>query len=72
MPLNHPRHDPLKFYPVSHRVNSPVNDDPRCIEPVLIDGDLFEEPWWESEGFFENFTSERMLGGMINLAIKLL
>jgi hypothetical protein len=57
MPLSHPCHDPLKIYPVSHCARHPVNDDSRCIEPVLIDRDLFEEPWWENERISKNFTS---------------
>jgi putative SOS response-associated peptidase YedK len=44
--LNNPAQEPLKIYPVSHRVNSPKVDDPRCIEPVQIDRDMFEKPWW--------------------------
>jgi putative SOS response-associated peptidase YedK len=44
--LNSPFEAPLKIYPVSNLVNSPANDDPRCIEPVQIDRDLFEKPWW--------------------------
>jgi hypothetical protein len=48
--LNHPCHDPLKIYPVSNLVNSPANDDPRCIEPAVIDRDLFEKPWWGGGG----------------------
>jgi len=46
MPLNNPRHDPLKIYPVSTLVNSPSVDDPRCVEPAQIDRDMFEKPWW--------------------------
>jgi len=23
-------------------------DDPRCIEPVRIDRDMFERQWWET------------------------
>jgi len=38
--------DPLKIYPVSDLVNSPKTDDPRCIEPVRIDRDMFERQWW--------------------------
>jgi putative SOS response-associated peptidase YedK len=38
--------DPLKIYPVSDLVNSPKPDDPRCIEPVQIDRDMFERQWW--------------------------
>jgi hypothetical protein len=34
--------EPLKIYPVSNLVNSPKTDDPRCIEPVRVDGELFE------------------------------
>lgn len=46
MPLNHQRHDPLKIYPVSNLVNDVKTDDPRCVEPVLIERDMFEKPWW--------------------------
>jgi len=46
MPLTRPRHDPLKIYPVNTLVNSPAIDDPRCVEPAVIDRDLFEKPWW--------------------------
>jgi hypothetical protein len=35
-----------KIYPVSDLVNSPRTDDARCIEPVRIDRDFFERPWW--------------------------
>ena len=38
--------DALKIYPVSDLVNSPNTDDPRCIEPVRIDRDMFERQWW--------------------------
>jgi putative SOS response-associated peptidase YedK len=41
-----PENTPLKIYPVSQLVNSPKTDDPRCIEPVRIDFDLFERQWW--------------------------
>ena len=44
--LAHPLEEPLKIYPVSNLVNSPQTDDPRCIEPVRIDRDLFERQWW--------------------------
>ena len=44
--LNNPLPAPLKIYPVSSLVNSPQADDPRCIEPVQIDRDMFEKPWW--------------------------
>jgi hypothetical protein len=37
---------PLKIYPVSSLMNSPKVDDPRCIEPVRIDRDMFERQWW--------------------------
>jgi hypothetical protein len=37
---------PLKIYPVSALVNSPKTDDPRCIEPVRIDRNMFEGQWW--------------------------
>jgi hypothetical protein len=36
----------MKIYPVSSLVNNPSTDDPRCIQPVLIDRDLFERRWW--------------------------
>jgi len=39
--------EPLKIYPVSNVVNSPKTEDPRCIDPVRIERDLFEPPWWE-------------------------
>ena len=44
--LNNPLQAPLKIYPVSNLVNSPQVDNPRCIEPVQIDRDMFEKPWW--------------------------
>ena len=44
--LNSPLQAPLKIYPVSDLVNSPANDDPRCVEPVQIDRDMFERQWW--------------------------
>jgi putative SOS response-associated peptidase YedK len=44
--LEHPSEEPMKIYPVSSLVNSPKNDDPRCIEPVRIDRDFFETKWW--------------------------
>jgi putative SOS response-associated peptidase YedK len=44
--LNSPLEAPLKIYPVSNLVNSVKTDDPRCIEPVRIDRDMFEKPWW--------------------------
>jgi putative SOS response-associated peptidase YedK len=44
--LNSPLEVPLKIYPVSNLVNSVKTDDPRCIEPVQIDRDMFEKPWW--------------------------
>ena len=37
---------PLKIYPVSNLVNSPKTDDPRCIQPVRIERDMFERQWW--------------------------
>ena len=46
MALGHPLEEPLKIYPVSDLVNSPKTDDPRCIEPVAIDRDIFERQWW--------------------------
>ncbi len=44
--MKFPEDVPLKIYPVSDLVNSPKNDDPRCIEPVRIDRDMFERQWW--------------------------
>jgi putative SOS response-associated peptidase YedK len=44
--LERPLDEPLKIYPVSNLVNSPKTDDPRCIEPVRIDRDMFERQWW--------------------------
>jgi putative SOS response-associated peptidase YedK len=41
-----PETSPLKIYPVSSLVNSPKTDDPRCIEQVRIDRDMFERQWW--------------------------
>ena len=46
MALERAPDDPLKIYPVSDLVNSPNPDDPRCIEPVRIDRDMFERQWW--------------------------
>ena len=46
MALERAPDDPLKIYPVSDLVNSPTLDDPRCIEPVRIDRDMFERQWW--------------------------
>jgi putative SOS response-associated peptidase YedK len=50
--LNSPLQAALKIYPVGTLVNSPKVDNPRCIEPVQIDRDIFEKPWWE-EGLSE-------------------
>lgn len=36
----------LKICPVSNLVNSEKTDDPQCIEPVRIDRETFEKPWW--------------------------
>jgi len=47
--LEHPLDEPLKIYPVSNLVNRPKAEDPRCLEPVRIERDLFEPPWWEEE-----------------------
>ena len=44
--LGRPLDGPLKIYPVSDLVNSPKNDDPRCIQPVRIERDMFERQWW--------------------------
>ena len=44
--LNNPKEAPLKIYPVNPVMNSVKLNDPRCIEPVQIDRDMFEKPWW--------------------------
>jgi putative SOS response-associated peptidase YedK len=44
--LGRPLDGPLKIYPVSDLVNSPKTDDPRCIQPVRIERDMFERQWW--------------------------
>jgi putative SOS response-associated peptidase YedK len=44
--LNNPSKEALKIYPVSDLVNSVKIEDPRCIQPVQIDRDMFEKPWW--------------------------
>jgi hypothetical protein len=49
MALERAPDDPLKIYPVSDLVNSPKPDDPRCIEPVRIDRDMFERQRWGDE-----------------------
>ena len=49
MALERASDDPLKIYPVSDFVNSPKPDDPRCIEPMLIDRDMFERQRWGDE-----------------------
>jgi hypothetical protein len=36
----------VKIYPVSDLVNSPKTDDPRCIELVGIERDMFERQLW--------------------------
>jgi putative SOS response-associated peptidase YedK len=46
MAMGHPLEGPMKIYPVSNLVNSPKLDDPRCIEPVRVDRDMFERQWW--------------------------
>jgi putative SOS response-associated peptidase YedK len=46
--LANPFAAPLKIHPVSPLVNSPANDDPRCLEPVPLERDLFERPWWSA------------------------
>jgi putative SOS response-associated peptidase YedK len=46
MALERAPDDPLKIYPVSDLVNSPKADDPRCMEPVRIDRDMFERQRW--------------------------
>jgi hypothetical protein len=30
-------------------VNNPKTDDPRCLEPVRMDRNLFERQWWSNE-----------------------
>ena len=47
--MERPIDGPLKIYPVSTLVNSPKVDDPRCIEPVRIERELFERHWWGDE-----------------------
>ena len=32
--------------PVSNLVNTVKTDDPRCVEPVQVERDMFEKPWW--------------------------
>jgi putative SOS response-associated peptidase YedK len=44
--LGRPLDGPLKIYPVSDLVNSPKTDDPRCLDPVRIERDMFERQWW--------------------------
>ena len=44
--LNEPLTAPLKIYPVSQFVNRTAIDDARCVEPVEIERDMFEKPWW--------------------------
>lgn len=44
--MDFPHEEPLKIYPVNNLVNSPKTDDPRCIEPVHIQRDMFERQWW--------------------------
>jgi len=44
--LNSPLEVSLKIYPVGSLVNSVKADDPRCIEPVRVDRDMLEKPWW--------------------------
>jgi putative SOS response-associated peptidase YedK len=46
MAVDFPLDEPMKICPVSNLVNGPKVDDPRCIEPLRIDRDLFEKPWW--------------------------
>jgi putative SOS response-associated peptidase YedK len=41
--LNSQLQAPLKNYPVSNLVNGVKIEDPRCIEPVQIDMNLFEK-----------------------------
>lgn len=45
--LNDPLAEPLKIYPVSQLVNRTAHDDARCLEPVEIERDMFEKPWWD-------------------------
>ena len=44
--LENPAQEPLKIYPVSNLVNTVKMDNPRCVEPVQIERDMFEKPWW--------------------------
>jgi len=44
--LENPAQEPLKIYPVSNLVNTVKTDEPRCVEPVKIERDMFEKPWW--------------------------
>jgi putative SOS response-associated peptidase YedK len=45
--LDNPPQAPLRIYPVGSAVNSPNTDDPHCVEPVELEVDLFEKPWWD-------------------------
>jgi len=45
--LEHPLDEPLKIYPVTNLVNHPGMEDPRCLDLVRIERDLFETQWWE-------------------------
>ena len=44
--LKIPLQMPLKIYPVTNLINSTITDDPRCIESMKIELDIFEKPWW--------------------------
>ena len=44
-PVSDPFRPVHKIYPVSPLVNNPKTDDPRCIEPVQLDRDMFERQW---------------------------
>jgi putative SOS response-associated peptidase YedK len=46
MALERAPDEPLKIYPVSDLINRPKLDDPRCIQPVRFDRDVFERHWW--------------------------
>ena len=45
--LTNPLPDPLKIYPVGKLVNNARADGPPCIEPVVLEADFFEQPWWD-------------------------
>ena len=33
--------------PILVAIEKVLSEDPRCIDPVRIERDLFEPPWWE-------------------------